>query len=999
MDASKLIEPTYARPQPVTPVVPVVPAGNIATSASVETPIAPPEPQEQGTISDMMHGIVHGIEGAVIGAREDVRAVGRAVLPTALQGEALQGPLKYSTTAPTGTMGKLTDDLTRFGLGFMAGGAIVKGAKVAGLAAKAGLTLAEGGYALNAAKSALGTAIVADPHAARLSNILQDHPYLQNPVTEYLAAKPTDTFAEGKFKAALEDTLTSGVATLAFKTFAGAKSALFPGKAAVVPFVPEVGPLPRLQSDAHLLSQHLGIDTDTLIGGYHAHPTLGASVPEVLASNRAVIDTQVNGVFKAAQKALLTGEGKTEAFGALTTLRESLTHLRGQVLGESATKTDPQALVKFIAHAGGEDHALARLTALGDNPSAMAKFARGLDSIPEVPTALAKVLDKTNAYWYSSVLSGVSTHIINPVSTATNLLVQPLNLVVGGTMRREWGDVRDGLALYKGLSNHLFESFAAAKQMWKGDVPGLGGHYSVDEIASEALKATTTPAGMWGRLLQVPGKMLRTEDEFFKQIAYRSHVKVQITREGMDLVKAGTMNIKELDGYIANRFLGAFDAEGRGLQKSAMDYAARATFNQDLQMATWMGSKSISEGVEEFASGQPFLRSFILPFVRVPVNIMRQVIDYTPILGQVKAQFKKDILAGGVLKTEALGRLGLGSAMWAGAGMLAYDGKITGRAAVDPQVAAQQRLNGWQPYSIVLTAEDGTKTYISYRRFDPFGSVLGLAADLSQASTDLPENEQNKLASLASISMMNNLVSKTYLKGLVDTLDALASNDPHKIERWIGQRIASFVPAALGSLQPDIEHKEFRGILDQAMSKIPGFSETIESKRDIFGAKIVPTVGYPTSAFNPFTVSQTGNSVVREELSRLAHSAAETQFHNPDHTKGNVDLTAYKNANGQSAYDRWIELSGQGLEAALERAMSTSRYKTGSDGNSLYKEGSRVLIIRELINMYRHRGFNAMQREFPDVRQAIRIDVQQKRDVRRGTEAEIPDSSFLNFKG
>lgn len=990
MDASELIEPVFSRKRPAAPVadLPVEPAAQVTpTPPTPGVPVPPTE--EHGIAYDMATGLAHGAEGAVIGAREVVRSIGRAVIPESLQQESLKGPLSYSTKAPTGTMGKLTDDLTRFGLGFAAGGPILKGV---GLATQ----VAKGGLAINALQSAVGTALVADPQQARLSNIIQDHPYLANPVSDYLSAHPEDSFAEGKFKAALEDTLTSGVAGLAFKTFSAAKTTMFPAKVPVAPFVPDIGPAPRMLADSTVLGKHLGIDTDVLIGSLHTNPSLGATVPEVMASNRGILDVKSSHLAQVAQKSLLTGENTSDAFSLLHDLHGDISHLRARTLGETVAKTDPtQGIERFIAHAGGRDQALAKLVSLGDSPAGLTQFARGLDHIPEVPTHLAGIVDKHNTYWYASVLSQISTHVINPLTTATNLLVQPLNLVAGGSIRRDSAAIKEGLAMYKGLGNHIFESFAAAKAMYKGESLGLGGHYSADEIASSTLKAS--PEGLWGKMLQVPGKMLKSEDEFFKQIAYRSHVKTQVAREGMDLVQAGTMSAKDLDGYIANKFQAAFDNEGRGLNKPAADYAARATFNQDLKMETWMGAKSISEGIEELAAGQPLLRSFILPFVRVPMNIMRQVIDYTPILGQVKAQFWKDMSAGGTVKTEALGRLGLGTAFWTGAGMLAYDGKITGRASTDPQVAKLQRVNGWQPYSIVVQHDDGTTTYISYRRFAPFGSVLGLAADMAQVMSDLPENEQHTLASMASLSMLNNLASQTYLKGLVDTLDVVNSNDPQKIQHLLSNRIASYVPGILSSVQPDVEHKEFQGYLDQAMGKIPGFSQTIEARRDILGDKVVPTMGYPQSVFNPFTISQTKNSPVRDELSRLAHSDGEAQFTNPPSKKDNVDLTTFKNAQGQSAYDRWMELSGVGLEESLGQRMNSERYKRGTDGDSAYQEGSRTIMVKQVLHHHRDRAFYKMKQEFPEVREALKLDRQNKGDMRQGREVRNPIEKILDF--
>lgn len=55
-----------------------------------------------------------------------------------------------------------------------------------------------------AAKGALAGATVLDPHEQRLSNLVESYPALANPVTQYLAADPSDSAAEGRFKNALE---------------------------------------------------------------------------------------------------------------------------------------------------------------------------------------------------------------------------------------------------------------------------------------------------------------------------------------------------------------------------------------------------------------------------------------------------------------------------------------------------------------------------------------------------------------------------------------------------------------------------------------------------------------------------------------------------------------------------------------------------------------------------------------------------------------------------
>jgi len=61
-----------------------------------------------------------------------------------------------------------------------------------------------GQFAVSTAAGALADFSVMDPHADRLSNLIERHPSLSNPVTQFLAAKPGDTAMEGRVKQALE---------------------------------------------------------------------------------------------------------------------------------------------------------------------------------------------------------------------------------------------------------------------------------------------------------------------------------------------------------------------------------------------------------------------------------------------------------------------------------------------------------------------------------------------------------------------------------------------------------------------------------------------------------------------------------------------------------------------------------------------------------------------------------------------------------------------------
>ena len=101
----------------------------------------------------------------------------------------------------------LTKGVAQFATGLLGAGKLVSAAEGVsalgtGIAALKGLR--GGTAALESAKAAAVGAIAFDPHTERLSNLIQASPALSNPVNQFLAAKPDDSAAAGRFKNAME---------------------------------------------------------------------------------------------------------------------------------------------------------------------------------------------------------------------------------------------------------------------------------------------------------------------------------------------------------------------------------------------------------------------------------------------------------------------------------------------------------------------------------------------------------------------------------------------------------------------------------------------------------------------------------------------------------------------------------------------------------------------------------------------------------------------------
>lgn len=105
---------------------------------------------------------------------------------------------------PESTTGQVAESITQFLVGFAGAG------KLPGVRSLGKLPITQA-----AVKGAIADFTVFDGHEGRLSNIIEEFPELQNPVTEFLAAQPGDSEIEGRLKNAVEG-LGLGVAADGF---------------------------------------------------------------------------------------------------------------------------------------------------------------------------------------------------------------------------------------------------------------------------------------------------------------------------------------------------------------------------------------------------------------------------------------------------------------------------------------------------------------------------------------------------------------------------------------------------------------------------------------------------------------------------------------------------------------------------------------------------------------------------------------------------------------
>lgn len=550
-----------------------------------------------------------------------------------------------------------------------------------------------------------------------------------------------------------------------------------------------------------------------------------------------------------------------------------------------------------------------------------------------------------------------------------------------------------------------------------------------------------------GEVARLPSRFLTGADEFFKQINYRSSAKTKLYFEGRTLglegsaladhVTSGIDNVvtkggeayseagvyrqamreaeaKNLQGRYKQQFIDQYVEQNWNPANSALaqfgdvasfarGVAQEATFTRELG--------SFGKKVQSLVSTHPLLQ-LVVPFVRTPTNMLKFVGQRTfaftklpgaglemPVLSTLHKRMVTEMAsADPLIRSQAMGRMVMGHALFTSAGLAALSGKITGRGPEDESERKVLQATGWQPYSLVFTNEDGTKNYVSFQRLDPVASFFSIVADWSELAARQDAHNSDALQGVmnsALSSLAANVTNKSYLAGVSQLMDAL-SQPERFLPRYARKQFASYVPNVVaqirGSLDGDQALKEVRTYQDALFGRLPGLQGMLEPKRNILGQPVDSVLATtPLSAVNPFTMSKDKGDPVFTELAKLQHG-----FQQPSPAyAGVINLLDLRSDSGQSAYDRWLQLHGEvkvggkTMRQALERLFASPGYQKLADQNEAGSFRSpRVAEVERVVGLYRRSAFAQVEREYPQLRQALGAYRQDQLSLRRGNQAK-----------
>lgn len=429
--------------------------------------------------------------------------------------------------------------------------------------------------------------------------------------------------------------------------------------------------------------------------------------------------------------------------------------------------------------------------------------------------------------------------------------------------------------------------------------------------------------------------------------------------------------------------------------------AREATFTNELGSF----SSKLAEAVEAAPMGW-----LVLPFIKAPTNILKfgfgrlaapitaagQAVLSKPFPGLADASdsFLNMLKSSDPIKrSEARGKLATGVVAWTALySAIANTDKITGNGPLDPRQNRAWRDAGFMPYSVKIGGK-----WISYQRLDPIATIVGTIADLHGAFNDHVHGFNKSMTAKATaagmISLARNLTNKSYLSG-IDNFMQLMTEPEVKAESIIGRTFAGFIPNILNqgqSITGDQTIKESRSIMDDLLKKIPVGSDRVDLRRNVLGepAKAEMFEGMGTEILNPFNPiawSSKTNDLVLREMAYLHHG-----FSPPSHMLNRlVDLTAYTQSNGRTAYDRWLGLTSEvtvrnnTIRQALEKLIKSNQYQRLAPNSAPGLPSPRVQLLNRVISEYRQKALDQLFDEFPDIKYEYDQTVVAKRSLKQG---------------
>lgn len=545
-----------------------------------------------------------------------------------------------------------------------------------------------------------------------------------------------------------------------------------------------------------------------------------------------------------------------------------------------------------------------------------------------------RFIDKVAEFVINSYISGLGTLAVNAMSALVKAPLAITERFIQGIMPGSPVKLQESAAMIRGFYEGIAEGIDFAKAGWAKGAP-LDTSANIDQIKT-AIGGTANASELektFGNIVRTPTRASVAIDEFSKSVFRRMQFNAVAERlaRAIPEEKLNGLTREELYQGLRQADLGSlkWEEELRKLNpilaNEIRDFAKAQTFQADLG--------KLGNSMLKLRAEHPEL-VFIAPFIKTPINILKDALSYTP-AGLFMKQFKGR-------KDEAAARAIMGAGLASMVGYHVVQGNLTGSYPKEAGRREAMIAANIPEYSVKIG-----DTWYSYARIEPLATVMGVFADSVESLRDYyskpkADRKIQELAIDGTLAITKNLTSKTFLEGITGLLQA--AHDP---ARYGGSFINGFaglvVPAAIAQTAriPDPYQREVRDFGDAVKARLPGLREELPVKRDLLGEP-KRNLSYGLSGVLGVAARGAEQTPLQQEISRIGFNYEAV----PKKIRG-VELST-------SAYEQYAQLSGEYVNKQLTKLIDTPLYQNSNKAvqNILMKrvaEKSRAVATRQIL--------------------------------------------------
>lgn len=363
-----------------------------------------------------------------------------------------------------------------------------------------------------------------------------------------------------------------------------------------------------------------------------------------------------------------------------------------------------------------------------------------------------------------------------------------------------------------------------------------------DSYYGMALEQVRGPAigGVTGKVVRVPGRFMAATDQFYRALAKHMAEQEFVMRE----VAAGRRAKEDVSMLLQNP------------TKEMMQHVAKEMDYWTFQKELGQAGKAMQSFSQSNAVG-----TVLMPFVRTPINLLKFVVERTPMANMLMSESRNALIPGGVgslatpaglaeLVTKhsidrdvAVARLLTGSMLFSLGAMMAQAGVLTGSGPADKD---QKRVweDAHKPYSIWNPLN---KEWVQINKLDPIVTFLGLGADIGSLVEEVMEKDKGDIfAAIRRIHgdkqfeyVMNilgsNIAEKTMLTGISNVMEAVQTENG--FYNWLNNVARTAVPRVVAQAERVVDptQRAPENIGEAIQQDIPGLSSAVRPLIGVFG--------------------------------------------------------------------------------------------------------------------------------------------------------------------